>query len=76
MQERSANSNHAEPGPPPERVPRVSLALTAGLAALWCFVVLTAPWIAPPVKRLANDLDLALGLWSKARPEPAAEEAP
>lgn len=68
MHEPSANPNPQKPGPPPERFPRGSVALTVGLGALWLFVVIGAPWIAAPIKELANDVDLALGLWSKARP--------
>ena len=72
MQERSAKPTPTEPGSPPERLPRWSLSLTLALGSLWLFVVVGAPWIAAPVKEIANDLDLALGLWSKARPEPDA----
>lgn len=70
MQEPSAKPTPPEPGPAPERFPRWSVGITLALGSLWLFVVLTAPWIAAPVKEIANDLDLAVGLWSKARPDP------
>ena len=69
MQEPSAKPTPPEAGPPPERFPRWSVGLTVFLGGLWIFVVIGAPWIAGPVREVANDLDMALGLWSKARPD-------
>ena len=68
MLEPSANPTPTEPGPPPERFPRWSVALTLALGSLWVFVVVGAPWVAAPVSELVNDVDMAIGIWSVGRP--------
>lgn len=69
MHERSANPTPNEPGKAPERFPRWSVALTIALGSLWLFVLFAAPRIAGPVAEVVNDVDLELGIWSRARPD-------
>ena len=55
-----------DPGPPPERFPRVAVAATVALLLLWAVAVIGAPWIAPGVADIANQIDLHYGVSAPA----------
>jgi len=62
----SSDAQVPDPGPPPERLPRVAIATTVALLLLWAVAVIGAPWIAPRVADIANQIDLHYGIGAPA----------